>query len=217
MNPLLQDRRSPDWHTGVAAGRPVVLLLHGYGSNEDDLVGLAPAIGLALPWASLRGPVELGGAAAAWFTVTAPGDPDAGPVEDATTAIWQWVDEIAGDAARVVPIGFSQGGLMATQLIRTRPDRVIAPVVLGGFVLGAVQPADDQLRIDRPPLFWGRGDADRVITSQAVARTAEFLAHHATLHERVYPQLAHGVIGEEIEDVRAFLALAVGVDAVRQP
>lgn len=215
MIPLLRDRRPPDWHARLAAGHPVVLLLHGYGSNEHDLAGLAPALGLVLPWTSLRAPIELGGPAAAWFAITEPGDPDARPVEEATAAIWQWVDATLGETAQVVPIGFSQGGLMATQLLRTRPERVIAPVVLGGFVLRAAQPADERLGSDRPALFWGRGDADRVITPRAVARTEEFLPRHTTLVERVYPGLAHAVSGEEIDDARAFLTAEVGADAVR--
>lgn len=216
MTVLLHDRRSRDWDAGLAAGRPVTLLLHGYGSHEHDLAGLVPAIGLALPWASLRAPIELGGAAAAWFRIVQPGDPDARPVEESTAAIWRWVDETAGETAQVLPIGFSQGGLMATQLLRTRPERVLAPVVLGGFVLSAPQPADARLRGGRPSLFWGRGDADRVITPQAVARTAEFLPQHTTLVKRVYPGLAHAVSGEEIDDVRAFLTTEVGADAVQR-
>ena len=217
MTSLLHDHRSTDFDAGVAAGRPVALLLHGYGSNEHDLAGLAPAIGLALPWASLRAPVELGGPAAAWFTITTPGDPDAEPVEDATEAIWRWVDAVAGETARVVPIGFSQGGLMVTQLLRTRPERVLAPVVLGGFVLGHPQSGDDRLRGEKPALLWGRGAVDRVITPEAVARTSAFLPQHTNLQEHIYPGLAHGVNGEEIEDVHRFLAAEVGIDAVALP
>ena len=95
---------------------------------------------------------------------------------------------------------------MATQLLRTRPERVLAPVVLGGFVLGAPQPADDVLVETRPAAFWGRGAEDRVIAAHAIARTSEWLPRHTTLTERVYPGLAHGISPEELADVRAFLA-----------
>jgi phospholipase/carboxylesterase len=213
MNVSLLDRRSADWVDGAAAG-PVAVLLHGYGSNEHDLAGLVPALGLALPWASLRAPLVLAPGAAAWFALTVPGDPDPGPVEAATDAIWAWIDEHAGPDAVVVPIGFSQGGFMVSQLLRTRPDRVLAPVVLAGFVLGAEQPADAALRTRRPAAFWGRGDADGVITAEAVARAAAFLPAHTTLVERVYPGLGHGVSAEEIDDVRAFLAAEIGSEAV---
>lgn len=205
----LLDLRSGD--LGGADGatpRAVALLLHGFGSNERDLAGLMPALGLDLPWASLRAPLPAG-PGSAWFQITTPGSPDAAPVEAATAAIWAWVDEHLDAATRVVPIGFSQGGLMATQLLRTRPERVLAPVVLGGFVLGAPQPADELLATSRPGVFWGRGAEDRVIAAHAVARTSDWLPRHATLVERVYPGLAHGISADEVADVREFLAAHV--------
>jgi phospholipase/carboxylesterase len=213
MTTTLRDVRDSDWG-GVASGPAVILLLHGFGSHERDLTGLVDPLGLTLPWASLRAPVELGNGGAAWFEISKPGDPDAGPVEAATDLIWQWVDANVDPATRIVPIGFSQGGLMASQLLRSRPERVLAPVVLGGFVLGAAQPADETLATDRPDVFWGRGAEDRVITPDAVARTGEFLPQHTTLVSRVYTGLAHGIDLAELEDVRAFLTTHVGAESV---
>jgi phospholipase/carboxylesterase len=202
VNPeQLQDVRS----TRFGREPAVVLFLHGFGSNERDLAGLAPALGLDLPWASLRAPVETGNGGAAWFEITTPGNPDAAPVEAATAAIWAWVETNLDAGSRVVPIGFSQGGLMASQLLRTRPDRVLATVILGGFVLGAEQPSDSGIAASLPPVFWGRGAEDRVIGVPAIARTSEFLPVHSTLTERVYPGLAHGIGQDEIDDVRSFL------------
>lgn len=206
----LADVRSPGWSAGSDGTDAVVLLLHGYGSNEHDLVGLVPALGLTRPWASLRAPLALGTGGAAWFTITAPGSPDAEPVAEATEAIWAWVDAELPSTASVIPIGFSQGGLMASQLLRTRPERVLAPVILGGFVLGHAQPGDEVLAASRPSVFWGRGADDRVIGVPAIDRTSAFLAQHSTLVERTYPGLAHGINAAEIDDVRAFLARHAG-------
>ena len=204
--PLLRAVGGPSWASDAASSPAVVLLLHGYGANEHDLTGLVPELGLELPWASLRAPLEMGDGGAAWFAITTPGDPAPEPIAAATDSIWAWIDEHVAPATRIVPIGFSQGGFMATQLLRTRPDRVLAPVVLAGFVLGSPQPADERLASERPAVFWGRGDADGVITQEAVARTAAFLPEHSTLVARVYPGLGHGISADEIEDVREFLA-----------
>lgn len=204
----LRDVRSAGWDP---SGAPVVaLLLHGYGSNERDLTGLVPALELTMPWVSLRAPIEMSHGGAAWFEITTPGNPDARPVETATDVIWSWIDEYLDAATRVVPIGFSQGGLMASQLLRTRPERVVAPIVLGGFVLDAPQPADETLAVTRPAVFWGRGADDRVIAETAIARTSEWLPGHSALVERVYPGLAHGIDQAEITDVRAFLEQNLG-------
>lgn len=198
----LRSVRSTNWDDGPAPA--VALLLHGYGATESDLTGLVPALDLTIPWASLRAPIDLGGGAA-WFEVVTPGDPAPVPVQAATDAIWNWVDAFA-PGSRVVPIGFSQGGLMASQLLRTRPERVVAPVILGGFVAGSPQAADADLAERRPAVFWGRGAEDRVITPAAIERTSAFLAQHSTLVERVYPGLGHGISAAEMADVREFLA-----------
>jgi len=206
MTAALNDIRSAEWTAGGAPA--VAILLHGFGSNERDLTGLMPAFGSALPWASLRAPIDLGGGRSAWFEITTPGNPDAEPVLEATNAIWDWIDANVDPSVAVIPIGFSQGGLMASQLLRTRPDRVLATVVLGGFVLGAAMPGDESLLADAPPVFWGRGADDRVIGQPAIERTAEFLPQHSTLIERIYPGLAHGISAEELDDVVAFVAEA---------
>ncbi|PSL39178.1 phospholipase/carboxylesterase [Labedella gwakjiensis] len=201
----LHDVRSPAWAAASTTGAPVVLLLHGYGSHEHDLAVLAPALAIEGRWASLRAPLDMPGGGAAWMPITTPGRPDPDAVAQATDAIWAWVEENVDDGSSIVPIGFSQGGVMASQLLRTRPERVAATVILGGFVLAAPQPADDVIASSRPPVFWGRGTEDRVIAEHAVAHTSEWLPGHSSLTERVYPGLAHGIHADELADVRAFL------------
>ena len=107
---------------------------------------------------------------------------------------------------------------MASQLLRSQPDRVVAPVVLGGFVLGAPQPGDETLRGSRPTLFWGRGSDDRVIAPVAITRSSEYLPQHTSLTERVYPGLGHGINANQLDDVRDFLTAELGAHAVeREP
>lgn len=210
MTTLLHDVRSADWAEASATAPAVAVLLHGYGSNEQDLTGLVEPLGLQLPWASLRAPLEMGHGGAAWFEITNPGNPDPEPIAAATDAVWAWIDEHVPAGTRIVPIGFSQGGFMASQLLRTRPERVVAPVILAGFVLSAPQPGDEALAAALPPVFWGRGTHDQVIAAPAVARASAWLPLHTKLTERTYPGLAHGINQAEIDDVRTFLAEHVG-------
>ena len=186
------------------------LLLHGYGSNEHDLTGLSASLPGDLPWFSLRAPLPTPNGGAAWFPIATPGNPDPAPVAAATEAIWAWVDAQLGPDALILPIGFSQGGLMATQLLRTHPERVAATVLLAGFVQARPQRADAWLTTVRPPAFWGRGDADGVIAGPAVDRTAAWLPAHTTLEQHVYPGLGHGIAAQEVEDLRGFLGRVIG-------
>ena len=187
-----------------AAERPLALLLHGYGANERDLVGLGLPAGWA--FASLRGPLTLGPGAHAWFPLTTPGRPDAGHVATATDALLSWVAENVDPGVPVVPVGFSQGGLMASQLLRSAPDRFAAAALLGGFVHQDEQPGDAHLAASRPPVYSGRGDADQVITREAVDRTDTWLPRFTTPDRHVYPGLGHGISRPMAADLVTFLA-----------
>jgi phospholipase/carboxylesterase len=196
------------------------ILFHGYGADERDLAPLGPRLAPGLPWTALRGPVRVAAADGhAWFPLIALGDRDPGR---ATDAVWRWIDAHLSPDAKVVAVGFSQGGLMATQLLRTRPERVAATVVLSGFVQAAPQPADERLAAERPAVFWGRGTTDRMITADAIERTGKWLPAHSTLTRRVYPGLAHctsevgGVheaMGETADGKRPGLLLRPSVSA----
>lgn len=191
-------------------GPYVAVFLNGYGSNEDDLAGLAPLTVPGLPWVCFRAPLVIGPSSYAWFEILTPGNPPPEPLAVAADGIWSWVDEHLDPSTRLVAIGFSQGGLMASELLRTRPERIAATVILGGFVQAAEHPGDTVLAQTQPAVFWGRGADDRVIAPAAVERTDAWLPTHSTLTRRVYPGLAHGVDAREAKDVREFVAQHTG-------
>lgn len=210
MNALYSD----SWNAGIGENQVAVLLLHGYGSHAGDLAALGDRVAPGLPWAALQAPLGIGPGMRAWFPISVPGNPDPQPVAQATDAIWEWVEQNIPDSVAVLPLGFSQGGLMATQLLRTRPERVAGTVILGGFVQAAPQPGDTRLAAERPPVFWGRGSADTVITAEAVQRTKTWLAAHAELTERIYPGIGHQINAAEAADAAAYLLKQA---AARQP
>lgn len=182
----------------------VTILLHGYGSNEHDLAGLAPHLPGSLPWASLRAPLDMGYGGAAWFPLD--GDwlrPE--PIEEATRLVWECIDAHVPATTAISALGFSQGGLMVTQLLRTRPERVAHAVVLSGFVLTTPQPGDAVLAQAQPPVFWGRGTADPVIPPALVSAASAWFADHVMLTEKIYPGMGHSVNDAELADVARYL------------
>ena len=192
-------------HGGVPTPKkPVIVFLHGYGSNEQDLAGLINFLP-PMPWVSLRAPIALQPASYAWAPITVPGNPEAGPVEEVTRSVWNWIDVNLPEDSLIIPIGFSQGGMMATQLLRTRPERVLTTVVLAGFTLGHPQPADDAVRQELPPVIYCRGLDDQVISPSAVARTAEWLGENTTLTAKTYYRLGHSIDERVMQDVHDFL------------
>lgn len=186
------------------AGRPLIVLLHGYGSHEGDLFGMAPALPLGPVIASLRAPIpESGGFS--WFPIDLSGGglPQVSGVDDAANAVLEWLDD--QQFTSVSLLGFSQGAAMSLQLLRLAPERFSCAVALSGFVASAAHPADAALTSIRPPVFWGRGTDDPVIPTAAIERTEEWLVDHARAETHIYEGLAHSISTDELNDFVSFL------------
>jgi phospholipase/carboxylesterase len=185
------------------ATRPLLVLLHGRGSHERDLISLAPMLPSDAVIASLRAPMTLGDGYT-WFPPAEPGLPHLDAATASANAVLEWLDGV-GPAGPVSLMGFSQGGAMVTQLLRLAPQRFSAYVCLSGFSVPGELPGDAALETLRPPLFWGRDPEDPVIPPSAIERTAAWLPSHTTLTTRQYSGVYHSISREEIDDIVAFL------------
>ncbi|WP_263089354.1 alpha/beta hydrolase [Curtobacterium sp. RIT-PI-V] len=187
------------------AGTPLLVTMHGVGSNERDLLGLAPALPAAWTMASLRAPMPWG-QGFSWYPLGTPGSPALEPVDAAVAEVLAWVDSVAADHQRIGLLGFSQGGSMALQLLRARPAAFAFAVSLSGFVVpGVTDPRDDAVAAVRPRVFLGHGDLDPVIPAEATARTQAWAAANTTVTDRTYAGLPHAVSAAELSDVAAFM------------
>lgn len=191
------------------AGRPLLLILHGYGSHEGDLFSLAPHLPLHPVIAALRAPLPAG-PGWAWFPIGAagakvnPGSPSADALDAAAAGVLEWLDGLPEQPASVGLLGFSQGGAMALQLLRLAPDRFAFAVQLSGFVGRSEHRGDERLLERRVPVFWGRGTADPV-PQDAVDRTQAWLPDHSTLTERIYEGMGHSISEAELGEIVTFL------------
>jgi len=185
-------------------GRPLLLILHGFGSHEGDLFSLAPHLPLEPVIAALRAPLTAG-QGWSWFPIGEPGDPGPEALDAAAAGVLEWLDALPEQPASIGLLGFSQGGAMALQLMRHAPERFAFAVQLSGFVASGERPGDARLAELRPPVFWGRGTADQVIPQAAVARTQDWLPDHSTLTERIYEGMAHSVSQTELDEIVEFL------------
>jgi phospholipase/carboxylesterase len=188
------------------AGRPLLVLLHGRGSHEGDLFGLGPQLPLGATIASVRAPIAEG-PGFSWFAATTqtPGDVSGAAADEAASAVLDWLDGV-DTSAGVGMLGFSQGAVVGAQALRLAPRRFDYLVALSGYVCREDHPGDARLRELPTPVFWGRGDADRVIPDASVEWSIPWFATHTLLTERVYPGLGHGVSPEELREISGFVA-----------
>jgi phospholipase/carboxylesterase len=114
----------------AGAGTPwLLVLMHGVGSNEQDLFGLAPYVPPHCHVLSLRAPFVLGPGSFAWFEFdvrpdgsrSIDGEQEQASRQALTREIAVHAERLGVPPARVLVGGFSQGGIMALSLLLTEP------------------------------------------------------------------------------------------------
>jgi phospholipase/carboxylesterase len=207
--PLLLDDSATVWSVPEEQRQssPLVVVMHGRGSDENDLAALFPSLPHGFAYASVRAPIAEG-PGWSWFedgdgNIRA--DPSTANADRAADAVLDWLDGLGWAPPLIGTLGFSQGGANAVHVLRRDPGRVRFAVNLAGFVGSGAQSTDTALEVARPPVFWGLGAEDDLFTPEIRGRTSAWLTTHTTLDEHVYPGLGHSISQEELDDVVVFL------------
>lgn len=187
-----------------AVDKPLVILLHGLGSHEEDLTGLVPFLPTDFTYASLRGIYRYAQGYAWMDWPLDPASPET--LETSASAVETWLAAQTARGVRVVgALGFSQGGFLALHLLR-RDARALEWVVqLSGAPFPAPMPGDAALAEVAPPVLWGHGGLDPHFDPEKEEATREFLSAHTRLEEERRPDLGHAVDEIELRAVASFL------------
>ena len=197
----------------------LLVLMHGVGSNEDDLFGLADFVPSAWHVLSLRGPFELGPGSYAWFEFSIESDGsrriDAGQEARSRAAVVRTVQAAGAQLGvppdRTVLGGFSQGGIMALSLLRTRPDLMQGAMVMHGRLLPEVDTLEGPPEALQGKALWvSHGQQDGVIplaSAQAIRDWAT--ARPLALRYREFPG-AHEIRLEELQAAMGWLDQLAG-------
>ena len=155
---------------GPLSGGPaqqLVILVHGYGSNGEDLIGLVPYWREAFPnasWVSPNAPEPLPGMPGCyqWWDIANRGDRTAG-VRQAAPVLDAFIDqELARqglEERQLALVGFSQGTMMSLFVAPRRARQIAGVVGYSGRLLAA-----DSLAAEvktRPPIFLAHGQRSR--------------------------------------------------------
>ena len=192
---------------------PLLLLLHGVGSHEYDLFGLAPYLDKRFLIISARASNTLQPGSYAWFEVSfTPQGPVINPAQAETSrrALITFINEVVAaygaDPRRVYLMGFSQGAIMSASVALTRPDLIAGAVLMSGRILPEVQPliAAPQ-ELEGLPLLVVHGTADSVLPIHHARASRKLLSSlPVELTYREYP-MGHEVSQESLNDVALWL------------
>jgi phospholipase/carboxylesterase len=150
---------------------PLLILLHGVGSNEKDLFSFADKLPDNYLIISARAPYAISPDSYAWYEVDfSTGTPviNKEKAEKSRNTIIEFIDELKAkytfDDKQIYLCGFSQGAIMAYSVGLTRPDKIKGIAIMSGRLLEEVKPLikpSDQLK--QLQVFISHGTQDNVL------------------------------------------------------
>lgn len=193
---------------------PLLLLLHGYGSNEEDLFAFASELPEEYYVVSARAPYDLQPYGHAWYAINF--DADQNKFTDNEQAIEsrdiivrllnQLESELPIDAENVTLIGFSQGSILSYAVALSYPEKIKNVIALSGYLHPDIFAEGYQHKnFGRLKVFSSHGTVDQVIPVQWARQTPDFLKNlNIEVTYKEYP-IGHGVSPQNFQDLLNWL------------
>jgi phospholipase/carboxylesterase len=193
--------------------QPLVIFLHGYGSNERDLFGIKDELPAQYSYLSVQAPVALDADSYQWFRKKGEGAYN-GETDDLKTSGKVLLDFIAQaakkyhtDANKVFLVGFSQGAIMSYEVALRHPEAVGGIAALSGRILPVLKA---ELKPDEKrqslAIFIGHGTEDKrlpLVDGTAANSLLQKLSLKPEFH--TYAGLGHSISAAEIQDLNTWL------------
>ena len=198
--------------------RSVVVFLHGYGANGEDLLGLADSLSEHLPntlFVAPDAPETCAGSPMGfqWFPIPWI---DSSSEEEAERGLLAAADDLNAflDALmvdedvlpeQVVLFGFSQGTMMSLHVVPRREDAIAGVVGFSGRLVSPELLTDQVL--SRPPILLVHGDADDVVPVQSMPEAVEALqnADFKEVFAHIMKGTGHGIAPDGLSVALAFM------------
>ncbi|MDI5949334.1 alpha/beta hydrolase [Flavobacterium yafengii] len=193
---------------------PLILLLHGYGSNEEDLFSFATELPEEYYIISARAPYDLQYGSYAWYAINF--DADQNKFSDHEQAkisrdlIAGFIDELIAnypiDETQIALVGFSQGSILSYAVALSYPEKVQKVVAMSGY-LNLEIVAEDYLKnnFTNLKIFASHGTVDQVIQVEWARKTPAILENLGiNITYKEYP-VGHGVAPQNFYDFKNWL------------
>jgi phospholipase/carboxylesterase len=151
---------------------PLLLLLHGYGSNEEDLFSFASELPDEYYIVAARAPFDMMYGSYAWYAINFDADEnkfsDIEQAQQSRDLIANFIDELIAnydiDASNVTLIGFSQGSILSYAVSVSYPEKVQRVVAMSGYFNSEI--ATDNFAendFSKLSIFASHGSVDQVV------------------------------------------------------
>ena len=193
---------------------PLLLLLHGYGSNETDLFSFASELPEDNYIVSARAPYDLQYGSYAWYAINF--DADENKFSDHEQAkvsrdlIGTFIDVLVAnypiDKNSITLIGFSQGAILSYGVALSNPKKIKNVIGLSGYVSEPIlKEGFENNDFSTLGVFASHGTVDQVIPIEWARKSDNFLTQTNITHTyKEYP-IGHGISPQVFFDFKNWL------------
>jgi len=192
----------------------LLILLHGYGSNEEDLFSFATELPDDLLIISARAPQSLGFGSYAWYTINfTANEGKFSDIPEAITAretIATFIDEIQ-ERYHISPnktflLGFSQGTILSYSVALNYPSKVQKVIALSGYINPELLPSEvEKINYSELDFFISHGSVDQVIPAEWAKKAPLFFNQLNIKNSyKEYP-VGHGVAPQNFYDFKKWI------------
>lgn len=193
---------------------PLLLLLHGYGSNEEDLFSFAPELPDEYYVVSARAPYNLQPYGHAWYAINFDADEnkfsDNDQARESRDLIARLINELVSDLPidfqDVTLIGFSQGTILSYAIALSYPEKIKNVVALSGYLNPDLLVSGYEKKdFSHLKMFASHGTVDQVIPVEWARKAPDALKSLGIdVTYKEYP-IGHGVSPQNFYDFKNWL------------
>ncbi|MAN59777.1 MAG: phospholipase [Flavobacteriaceae bacterium] len=209
--PLQHNYKAP---TAGIENAPAIIMLHGYGSDENDLFSFADALPNTYHIISLKAPIPMQPYGNAWYAIHF--NNTDGKFSDAEQAIASR-DLVANcidsaieaynlDQKKITLLGFSQGTILSFAVALSYPEKVKNVIGLSGYVNEDIlKDGYESKRLDHLRVYSSHGSVDQVIPVQWARKTKPFFEKlNVPIVYSEFP-VGHGVAPQNFMEFKQWL------------
>ena len=192
---------------------PLLILLHGYGSNEEDLFSFASELPDELLIVSARAPYDMHFGGFAWYAITLDANDekfsDLAEARKSLTKIADFIDYIKAtyktDPNNTFLLGFSQGAILSYALSLNYPNKVNHVIALSGYINEELAPLNTKNLNIKTDFYISHGTVDQVLPVEWARKAPEFLT--ANDLENIYSEypVGHGVAPQNFYSFKTWI------------
>lgn len=194
---------------------PVLILLHGYGSSEGDLIEVSKTLDERFLTFSLRAPFKGSEVGYSWYELTRTRTNEITSnyteLKESKAKILSFISNACkaykADSTKVFLLGFSQGAIMAYDMALTNPKKIAGILALSGKMLEDSKTAmAETTSVAKIKFFIAHGNSDNVISIKEAEKASEFLKTK-NIKEVTYKnyEMPHSISGAELNDIKTWL------------